>query len=141
MEEVEKIKEYLKDLILVMANRAEKEVDALMPGYTHVQVGQSAAILRSNAENLLICSELNPFDGRTCFSPTLTPSTPISTVSPNLFPGSPSFPSAVQHLRETLTRSTESSSENNSGSTRWVKTRCTLFRIETSSSSFCSGRA
>jgi argininosuccinate lyase len=32
------IKEYLKDLILVMANRAEKEVDALMPGYTHVQV-------------------------------------------------------------------------------------------------------
>lgn len=38
MEEVEKIKEYLKDLILVMANRAEKEVDALMPGYTHVQV-------------------------------------------------------------------------------------------------------
>lgn len=38
MEEVEKIKGYLKDLILVMANRAEKEVDAIMPGYTHVQV-------------------------------------------------------------------------------------------------------
>lgn len=32
------VKGYLKDLILVMANRAEKEVDALMPGYTHVQV-------------------------------------------------------------------------------------------------------
>ncbi|KAJ9113744.1 hypothetical protein QFC20_001769 [Naganishia adeliensis] len=40
MEEVEKIKEYLKELILVMANRAEKEVDALMPGYTHVQRAQ-----------------------------------------------------------------------------------------------------
>ncbi|KAJ9109705.1 hypothetical protein QFC19_001935 [Naganishia cerealis] len=37
MDEVENIKGYLKDLILVMANRAEKEVDAIMPGYTHVQ--------------------------------------------------------------------------------------------------------
>ena len=38
MEEAETIKQYLKDLISVMANRAEKEVDILMPGYTHVQV-------------------------------------------------------------------------------------------------------
>jgi hypothetical protein len=36
MEEVEKIREYLKDLVLVMANRAEKEVDAIMPGYTQI---------------------------------------------------------------------------------------------------------
>ncbi|KAJ9126952.1 hypothetical protein QFC24_001183 [Naganishia onofrii] len=40
MDEVENIKGYLKDLILVMANRAEKEVDAIMPGYTHVQRAQ-----------------------------------------------------------------------------------------------------
>jgi argininosuccinate lyase len=38
MDEAETIKQYLKDLIAVMANRAEKEVDILMPGYTHVQV-------------------------------------------------------------------------------------------------------
>ena len=38
MDEVENIRGYLKDLVLVMANRAEKEVDAIMPGYTHVQV-------------------------------------------------------------------------------------------------------
>jgi argininosuccinate lyase len=38
MAEADIIKNYLQDLILVMANRAEKEVDILMPGYTHVQV-------------------------------------------------------------------------------------------------------
>ncbi|KAG7562617.1 hypothetical protein FFLO_01990 [Filobasidium floriforme] len=40
MDEAETIKQYLKDLIAVMANRAEKEVDILMPGYTHVQRAQ-----------------------------------------------------------------------------------------------------
>ncbi len=38
MDEAVAIKDYLKDLITVMTARAEKEVDALMPGYTHVQV-------------------------------------------------------------------------------------------------------
>lgn len=38
MDEVAKVKAYLKDLIAVMAARAEKEVDVLMPGYTHLQV-------------------------------------------------------------------------------------------------------
>lgn len=38
MDEVDKVKAYLKDLIGVMAARAEKEVDVLMPGYTHLQV-------------------------------------------------------------------------------------------------------
>ncbi len=37
MEEAAQVKTYLKDLISVMASRAEKEVDILMPGYTHVQ--------------------------------------------------------------------------------------------------------
>lgn len=38
MNEVPEIKAYLIDLISTMVNRAEKEVDALMPGYTHLQV-------------------------------------------------------------------------------------------------------
>lgn len=38
MEEAEVIKGYLKDLIAVMVDRAEKEIDVLMPGYTHLQV-------------------------------------------------------------------------------------------------------
>lgn len=42
MNEVPSIKAFLVDLINVMAERAEKEVDALMPGYTHLQVGHSA---------------------------------------------------------------------------------------------------
>lgn len=44
MDEVENIRGYLKDLVLVMANRAEKEVDAIMPGYTHVQVRRHDAM-------------------------------------------------------------------------------------------------
>lgn len=40
MDEAVAIKGYLKDLITVMTDRAEKEVDALMPGYTHVQRAQ-----------------------------------------------------------------------------------------------------
>ncbi|KAL7418464.1 argininosuccinate lyase [Cryptotrichosporon argae] len=37
MEETTTIEAYLKDLLNVMVSRAEKEVDALMPGYTHLQ--------------------------------------------------------------------------------------------------------
>ncbi|KAK4688909.1 argininosuccinate lyase, partial [Tremellales sp. Uapishka_1] len=40
MEETTKVEDYLKDLLNVMVSRAEKEVDALMPGYTHLQRAQ-----------------------------------------------------------------------------------------------------
>lgn len=38
MDETTKVEEYLKDLLSVMVDRAEKDVDAIMPGYTHLQV-------------------------------------------------------------------------------------------------------
>jgi hypothetical protein len=38
MDETAKVEQYLKDLLTVMVSRAEKEVDAIMPGYTHLQV-------------------------------------------------------------------------------------------------------
>lgn len=38
MDETSKVEEYLKDLLNVMVSRAEKEVDAILPGYTHLQV-------------------------------------------------------------------------------------------------------
>lgn len=38
MEETTQVEAYLKDLLNVMVSRAEKEVDAVMPGYTHLQV-------------------------------------------------------------------------------------------------------
>lgn len=40
MEEAEKISAHMKALLAVMVDRAEKEVDALMPGYTHLQRAQ-----------------------------------------------------------------------------------------------------
>jgi argininosuccinate lyase len=38
MKEAKVIQTYLKDLIAAMVERADSEVDALMPGYTHLQV-------------------------------------------------------------------------------------------------------
>ena len=38
LEQVEKLDGYLKDVIKVMTARAEGEIDAVMPGYTHLQV-------------------------------------------------------------------------------------------------------
>jgi len=40
LEEVDKIENTLKDLIRVMVERADKEKDILMPGYTHLQRAQ-----------------------------------------------------------------------------------------------------
>ncbi|KAL0947029.1 hypothetical protein HGRIS_013172 [Hohenbuehelia grisea] len=40
LEEVKGIEEYLKALIRVMVERADKEKDILLPGYTHLQRGQ-----------------------------------------------------------------------------------------------------
>lgn len=38
LEEVKDIEESLKGLIRVMVERADKEKDILLPGYTHLQV-------------------------------------------------------------------------------------------------------
>jgi hypothetical protein len=38
MKEAKVIQTYLKDLIAAMVERADSEIDALMPGYTHLQV-------------------------------------------------------------------------------------------------------
>lgn len=40
MEETTRVEGYLKDLLNVMVSRAEKEVDAILPGYTHLQRAQ-----------------------------------------------------------------------------------------------------
>ena len=40
LEEASTIKQYLSSLITVMVDRAEKEIDHLMPGYTHLQRAQ-----------------------------------------------------------------------------------------------------
>lgn len=54
MEETKTVEGYLKDLLNVMASRAEKEVDAVMPGYTHLQRAQPVRwshVLLSHAQS------------------------------------------------------------------------------------------
>jgi argininosuccinate lyase len=40
-DELTKIRQYLHELIRVAVERAEREIDVLMPGYTHLQVGDA----------------------------------------------------------------------------------------------------
>ncbi|WVR05775.1 argininosuccinate lyase [Kwoniella sp. DSM 27419] len=56
MEESTQVEAYLKDLLNVMVSRAEKEVDAIMPGYTHLQRAQPVRwshLLLSHAQSFL----------------------------------------------------------------------------------------
>jgi argininosuccinate lyase len=38
--EIENIRDYIKSLMTVLLNRAKAEIDAIMPGYTHLQTAQ-----------------------------------------------------------------------------------------------------
>lgn len=56
MEETKVVEENLKAMLTVMVTRAENEVDALMPGYTHLQRAQPvrwAHLLLSHAQSFL----------------------------------------------------------------------------------------
>ncbi|RSH92577.1 argininosuccinate lyase [Saitozyma podzolica] len=56
MDETARVEGYLKDLLNVMVSRAEKEVDAVMPGYTHLQRAQPVRwshLLLSHAQSFL----------------------------------------------------------------------------------------
>ncbi|WVQ97158.1 argininosuccinate lyase [Kwoniella sp. CBS 9459] len=56
MAESAQVEQYLKDLLNVMVSRAEKEVDAIMPGYTHLQRAQPVRwshLLLSHAQSFL----------------------------------------------------------------------------------------
>jgi argininosuccinate lyase len=56
MEETKVVEENLKGLLSVMVTRAENEVDALMPGYTHLQRAQPVRwshLLLSHAQSFL----------------------------------------------------------------------------------------
>ncbi|BEI85828.1 hypothetical protein CcaverHIS002_0601150 [Cutaneotrichosporon cavernicola] len=54
MDETKTVEKYLTDLLSVMATRAETEVDAVMPGYTHLQRAQPVRwshVLLSHAQS------------------------------------------------------------------------------------------
>lgn len=104
MEETAVVEGYLKDLLNVMATRAEKEVDAILPGYTHLQVSCPLSQLLLS----LIYSAPNLFDGPTTSSPTPKPSSPTFRAYANSTLESPSSLSVRPHSPETLTLSTAS---------------------------------
>lgn len=134
MEETTQVEAYLKDLLNVMVSRAEKEVDAVMPGYTHLQVS-SLAFSPVQADG----SEPNRSDGRTCSSP--TPNRSCQTL-PACVSSSPEFRSSHSDPPRwpvTRTRSTESSSAPNLALSPSARTRCTPSRTETSLSSGSNG--
>lgn len=56
MDETAKVDKYLSDLLTVMVSRAEKETDAILPGYTHLQRAQPVRwshVLLSHAQSFI----------------------------------------------------------------------------------------
>lgn len=62
-EEAEKLRGWLKGLIAVIVNRAEKEIDALMPGYTHLQVSSDSMFIELFSTILIV------YDDRSVHNP------------------------------------------------------------------------
>ena len=72
IDEVKEIESGLRALIRVMVERADKEKDILLPGYTHLQV-RISLLYKSLAIGLIFCSyaiysEVNLFAGPISFS-------------------------------------------------------------------------
>ena len=156
MDETAKVERYLKDLLNVMVSRAEKEVDAILPGYTHLQVCASRCIhlaaFRSSSNGAILhdltiakCkadanSAPSRSDGPTSSSPTPNHSYPTSNASASSSRAYPSSRSVPPPSRVTRTRSTVNFSAKNSASRRSARTLCTPWRTVISSWSGCSGR-
>ena len=97
LDEVKEVEAGLRGLVGVIVERADKEVDVLMPGYTHLQV--SVHVQDSHSSPLLpFCFDLglginwliirlysaaNPSDGPISSSPMPFPSKTTSNVSSN----------------------------------------------------------
>jgi hypothetical protein len=65
LEEVQDIEQSVKGLLQVIVDRADKEKEILLPGYTHLQVRRVSRLENSNNG---ACSAANPYDGPTFFS-------------------------------------------------------------------------
>jgi len=69
MDELGEIEDALKGVIQIITERADKEKQILMPGYTHLQVRTRHILLLYIVKmRLLYCSELNPSAGPTLYS-------------------------------------------------------------------------
>jgi hypothetical protein len=126
LEQVGEIEAALVSLIRVMVERADKERDHLMPGYTHLQVSfRSTPFLRKGEyliDNTPLHSAGNPFVGLTysCLMPFL--SAPISSAFASSSRGYQFFLLARAHLRVTPSPLIATSSQRNSNSSLLQKT-------------------
>lgn len=98
----------LKDLIRVMVERADKEKDILMPGYTHLQVSIIPCVMVL-AYLTVVGSEDNPSGGPTSSSRTRSRSAQTSSACSSSSLGYPCFRSGPARLRGTPSRWTASS--------------------------------
>jgi hypothetical protein len=93
LDQMQDIEQSVKGLLHVIVDRAEKEKEILLPGYTHLQV--RVACQGWNLNNGTF-SEASRFDGRTFFFLMQCPSDMISSVYNNLFLASPCCPWAPE---------------------------------------------
>jgi len=98
LDEVKDAEDSLKSLISVMVERADKEKDYLMPGYTHLQVCAlpPCEFIRTDT----ICSEVNLFDGHIFCYLTHSPSATILNVYNSSPLVSPCCLWAAEHWQE-----------------------------------------
>lgn len=64
LEQVQDIEQSVRGLLHVIVDRAEKEKEILLPGYTHLQVRGACHVVIVIMD---ICSGVNQFDGPTYF--------------------------------------------------------------------------
>ena len=130
--EVTEVEAGLKDLIRVMAERADKEKEILLPGYTHLQVrlGPCPEIRWTNV-CVLYVSVGNLFGGPTFCFHMHSRSTQISNVLSSLFLVSLFFHLAVVHLLGIHSLLTASSSLKSLASNPSPRIACTASAIVT----------
>lgn len=134
MQEAKNVEGELKALIRVMVERADKEQDVLMPGYTHLQV-RAAARGTETYSLATVCSAHNLSAGRISSYPMRSPFTLTSSACSSSSPASPSSPSAAARSQATRSQSTVSSSRRSSGSSLLRRTASMACPTATSSSS------
>lgn len=116
LDQVADVQSSLEGLVRVMVERADKERDILLPGYTHLQVrARRSVALSASCSSMRWCSAVNRSDGPTFCSRTRFRSKPTLSVSDNSFRVSLFSHSVVVPSLATPLLSTGNSSLANSG--------------------------
>ena len=123
LDEVKDVEQSLKGLIRVTVERADKEKDYLLPGYTHLQVTSSSFSANYSSINYTF-SVANRYVGHTFFFRMPFRSSPILIASTNLSRVFRFYRWDVVPLLATLSSSTENSSLKSWASNPLLRTVC-----------------